>query len=212
MRFNRSLLTMIVLTSLSIFLAACAQDPVPTSEMDFGLDIPLSITSDGSEGPAIPGMGADLSGAAGANSDGASISATLLLLINQARCDAGYPPVVVNNVLIAAASLHSSDMAREDLLSHFVPGSKALELEDRMLYVGYQYKWVAENIAELNGSTEDVFNAWMNSEYHRINMLTSDLAEFGAGSAVSRSGTTYWALVIGVQQGQSAPLAGATCP
>jgi uncharacterized protein YkwD len=120
--------------------------------------------------------------------------------------------VIINDALLGAASVHSRDMAAADLLAHWLPDSKTPQFEDRMSYVAYNYKWAAENIAAINGTTEDVFNAWMNSEYHRLNILTPDFAEFGAGGAVAANGTSYWALVIGVQYRQSAPLPGATCP
>ena len=114
------------------------------------------------------------------------------ILLNDTRGDYDVLPVVANDILMEAATLHAQDMVENDYLSHTdLNGGSA---GDRVLALGYDYSFVAENIAQGFSDQETVMEAWMNSPGHQSNILDPRAVEFG----IAQEDTT-WVLLLGSQ-------------
>ena len=112
------------------------------------------------------------------------------LLINDVRAENGVAIVMENAMLNTAASAHASDMVDNSYLSHtnldrMTPGNRATA-------AGYDWDFMAENIARGFSTESSVVQAWMDSPAHRDNMVDPRPEEFGLG----RDGTT-WVLMLG---------------
>jgi uncharacterized protein YkwD len=112
------------------------------------------------------------------------------LLINDVRAENGVAIVMENTMLNAAASAHAQDMVDNNYLAHtnldgMTPG-------DRATAAGYDWDFMAENIAQGFFTEGSVVDAWMNSPGHRDNMVDPRPQEFGLG----RDGST-WVLMLG---------------
>lgn len=114
------------------------------------------------------------------------------LLINDERGDRDVLPLTENALLNEAASLHAEDMVENDYLSHTgLDGSTA---GDRAEAVGYEWTFIAENIAQGFDTETAVVDAWMGSAPHESNMLDPRAVDFGLG----REDDT-WVLMLGAQ-------------
>ena len=112
------------------------------------------------------------------------------LLINDIRAENGVAIVMENATLNAAASAHAQDMVNNDYLSHtsldgMTPG-------DRATAAGYDWDFMAENIAQGFLTETSVMQAWMVSQGHRDNLVDPRPQEFGLG----HDGST-WVLMLG---------------
>ncbi|HEY63902.1 MAG TPA: CAP domain-containing protein [Caldilineae bacterium] len=106
----------------------------------------------------------------------------VIVLTNQARTEAGLPPLKLHEALRTAARQHAQDMAEHDFFSH--TGSDGSSLADRINRVNYpNWLYAAENIAAGFAQPEDVVQAWLNSPAHRANILHPNLKEIGVGYA-----------------------------
>jgi len=122
----------------------------------------------------------------------------LLGLVNEARktgryCgDEYFPPagkVVWNELLEAAAQMHSDDMNTYDFLSH--TGSDGSSPGDRLEKVGYEWTTYGENIAKGYPTEEEVIKGWLESPGHCANIMNPDFTEMG----VATSGK-YWTQIF----------------
>ncbi|MEP3347924.1 MAG: CAP domain-containing protein [Litoreibacter sp.] len=111
--------------------------------------------------------------------------------LNAARADNGLSPLRANPQLAAAARAHAQDMALVGFFSH--GGSNGSSVSDRVRAQGYNFCFVAENIAQGQQTAEQVMQGWMNSPGHRRNNLSTNAAEYGA----ARADGDYWVLVFG---------------
>ncbi|NEO62132.1 MAG: CAP domain-containing protein [Moorea sp. SIO4G2] len=111
-------------------------------------------------------------------------------ITNQVRAKYGLRPLQFNHRLYAAAQNHSNDMARNRFMSH--RGSNGSTMSDRVKAVGYQYSYLAENVASGQRTPQEVVRSWMNSSGHRKNILNPNLTEIGIGYA-----NNYWTQVFG---------------
>jgi len=156
-------------------LAACSGGGLPTILGD------VSVIEGGTPGLEPGGPGTGPLGHAG-----------FALLLNDVRAEGGIRMVTQNAILTGTAQDHAQDMVRNDYLSHTdLDGGRA---GDRVLAAGYDWDFIAENIAQ--GFTDDaaVMAAWMGSASHRDNILDGRADEFGIGL----DGTT-WVLLLGHQ-------------
>jgi uncharacterized protein YkwD len=64
---------------------------------------------------------------------------------------------------------------------------------DRARAQGYNYCFIAENIARGHPTEEQAFEAWMKSRGHRENMLTRSATQYG----IAVAGENYWVLMLG---------------
>ncbi len=115
----------------------------------------------------------------------------MLDLINQARMEAGVPPLITTPELMQSAQAHSRDMSCRNYFSHNnLDGETPF---DRMEEAGYPMVYAAENIYAGQGvynSPEKAVKAWLNSPGHRVNMLSPDFVHIGLGYAYTS--TSYY--------------------
>ncbi len=112
------------------------------------------------------------------------------LLLNDERAAGGVMELTQNPFLTEAAGDHAQDMVSNDYLSH--TGLKGSSPGDRAEAAGYNWDFMAENIAAGFETETGVMNGWMASEGHRDNILDPRAEDFGLG----RVGDT-WVLMLG---------------
>jgi uncharacterized protein YkwD len=126
----------------------------------------------------------------------------LLKLVNEKRasgCNCGttvMPPVAAltwNNLLAAAALTHSKDMNANNYFSHTSLNGNSPG--DRITTTGYKWSAYGENIAAGQPTEQAVFDAWITSEGHCKNIMSSLFKEMGA----AKDGK-YWTQEFGKQQ------------
>lgn len=99
-------------------------------------------------------------------------------LINRARAEAGLPALTVDPQLANTARLKSQDMADKNYFSHQSPTYGAPY--DMLKRFGISYKTAGENIA-CNQTVEVAHQDLMNSQGHRVNILSKDFTHIGVG-------------------------------
>ena len=122
-------------------------------------------------------------------------------LMNEARAERGLPPLRVDLRLVGAAGRHAADMTANDFVSH--DGSDGSTASDRVSAVGYAWRWVSENVAAGQLTAAFVVDAWMNSEGHRANILSTRAAHVGVGygSSPDTRFHHYWVANFGDTEG-----------
>lgn len=128
-----------------------------------------TVTSEPPNDPPPPPGGGGTSG----------IERDVLDLTNQARRSQGCGPLSLESSLVEAAGSHASDMVRRHYMDHNNPDGQ--DPGDRMRAAGYQGSGWGENIAAGYDSAQKVFNAWMNSDGHRANILNCKFTKIGIG-------------------------------
>ena len=110
----------------------------------------------------------------------------VVTLTNNERAKNGLQPLKVDLKVSEVARLKSSDMKKNGYFSHTSPtyGSPF----DMMKQFNVQYRAAGENIAMGQRSPQEVVNAWMNSEGHRKNILSSNFTHIGVGHVEGN----YW--------------------
>jgi len=125
----------------------------------------------------------------------------MLQLVNEQRqkgCNCGsvyYPPttdLTWNDQLEAAAMTHAADMNANDYFSH--TGFDGSSAGDRIRKAGYAWQTYGENIAKGYSSEESVMRAWILSEGHCKNIMSSGFREFGAANV-----NDYWVQEFGTR-------------
>ncbi|KMJ58716.1 hypothetical protein AB685_11015 [Bacillus sp. LL01] len=111
-------------------------------------------------------------------------------LVNQERAKHGLKPLKLNWELSRVARYKSQDMIDKRYFSHTSPtyGSPF----DMIRNFGISYRTAGENIAAGQKTPQEVMNAWMNSEGHRKNILSSQYTEIGVGYAKGGQYGHYW--------------------
>ncbi|WP_284641693.1 CAP-associated domain-containing protein [Paenibacillus silviterrae] len=99
-------------------------------------------------------------------------------LANAHRVKLGLPAFVWDDAAAATARKHSQDMAAKGYFDH--TNLQGLSPFDRMDRDGIEYRSAAENIAAGQQSAIQAHHGWMNSEGHRVNLL-SDNQRLGVG-------------------------------
>lgn len=103
--------------------------------------------------------------------------ATILDLVNAERSKIGLNPLTENAALSNAAEAKLSNMFQNDYFSHTSP--KGETPWHWIKQSGYAYQYAGENLAINYSSAEKQHNAWMKSETHRANILSSKFTETG---------------------------------
>ncbi|MFD2680542.1 CAP domain-containing protein [Bacillus seohaeanensis] len=108
-------------------------------------------------------------------------------LTNQERAKQGLPALKIDAELSKVAREKSRDMSANNYFSHTSPtyGSPF----DMMKQFGIQYKSAGENIAMGQRTPQEVVNAWMNSDGHRKNIMSSKFTHIGVGHVENGN---YW--------------------
>lgn len=124
------------------------------------------------------------------NGEFSSFQQEVLRLVNVERSKVGLKELTLNTELSNVATLKSQDMANKNYFSHTSPtyGSPF----DMMNQFNITYKTAGENIAKGQTTPAQVVEAWMNSEGHRANILSSKFSDLGVGVAKNSNGTIYW--------------------
>lgn len=101
----------------------------------------------------------------------------LLLLTNLKRQERGLPPLIMNSQLTQAAYQKAKDMFSKNYWAHVAPDGTTPWVFIRGS--GYEYVYAGENLARGFTTSNDVVEAWMNSQSHRENMLSPNYQEIG---------------------------------
>lgn len=115
------------------------------------------------------------------------VESRVIELTNAERRKNGLLDLKADASLSNVAREKSKDMQQNKYFSHTSPtyGSPF----DMMRDFGISYKSAGENIAQGQRTPEEVVNAWMNSEGHRKNILSSGYTHIGVGYVESGH---YW--------------------
>ena len=124
---------------------------------------------------------------------------SIVELTNTVRAENGLPALAANEPLMAAAQLHSQEMATASNMAHTLPGSSLPTLTDRAAAVHYRYSSLGENIAYNQADASSVVASWMNSRAHRHNMLGAAFTDIGVGLAWNSRGEPYYTMMLGRQ-------------
>jgi len=111
--------------------------------------------------------------------------------VNALRDVQGLKPLIYDGRLAQAAQNHASDMAEHDYFSH--QGRDGTDVGRRAAMAGYQWCFVAENIAKGQQSLDEVMTGWTNSPGHYRNMVDSRAEEMG----LVRADSEVWVMVLG---------------
>jgi uncharacterized protein YkwD len=116
--------------------------------------------------------------------------AQVVTLTNAERLANGCGALRVDDRLVVAARLHSSDMVKQNFFSH--TGSNGGDFVAHEIAAGYTVGASAENIAWGYRTPQEVVTGWMNSPGHRANILNCTSIAVGVGLALAVDGTPYW--------------------
>jgi hypothetical protein len=115
------------------------------------------------------------------------VEAKVFAELNQAREEAGAPPLRLDANLTEAARRHSLLLEQNQKLSHQFPGEPALSA--RLRAAGVYFTQSAEN-AGVNSDPDNITAMFVASPGHRVNMLNPAYNSVGIG--VVQSGRSYW--------------------
>jgi uncharacterized protein YkwD len=118
--------------------------------------------------------------AAWAQPASAGAERVLLDSVNHERRAQGLPALRWNEALADAAQRHAQEMARQDSVSHTLPGEPSLA--SRATKAGARFSWISENIVQ-STSAAGAHEQFMKSPNHRANILDVDMDSVGIGIA-----------------------------
>lgn len=120
----------------------------------------------------------------------------LLRMHNEVRVRAGLAPLIGTYILHATALRRAAAMAVTGILpgNHVVPGEGSLH--DSMVFSGYRYTAVGENIAAGQPTPADVLAAWLVSAGHRNNILNPVYEYVGMACRQSPKGQMFWCVIF----------------
>jgi hypothetical protein len=138
--------------------------------------------------------------------DPVAVAQRVLDLVNAARGEARRcgrdrfepaAPLVVAPALMAAASLHSLDMAARGSLGH--DGSDGSSAGDRITRAGYEWRAAGENVAAGQRDAETVVAGWLESPGHCATLMDARFTETGIAYALApdQNPAVYWTQVFG---------------
>lgn len=124
-----------------------------------------------------PSTPASNAGTANQAADSSSYAAQVVTLVNQERAKAGLSPLSSHAELANMAMVKAKDMKNNNYFDHNSPtyGSPF----DMMKSFGISYRYAGENIAMGQRTPQEVMNAWMNSQGHKANILSSNFTSIG---------------------------------
>ena len=91
------------------------------------------------------------------------------------------------------AQAHADDMCEKSYLSHTSQDGRTMV--DRARAAGFDFMTLGENVAMGQPSPEVVHENWMDSKYHRKNLLNPEFSRLGVGYAPC-NGEPYWVQVL----------------
>lgn len=118
--------------------------------------------------------------------------------INDARSEAGLPPLQPHPLVTQAARGHSDEMARLDYFAHESPTAASRSFTDRLKQAGASsFGAGAENIAKgsyAGDPADGIARSWLESPGHRDNIMSDRYVFTGVGVAVR--GGTIWSTQV----------------
>ena len=111
----------------------------------------------------------------------------VLNLVNAERAKVGVAPLRLADDLQEAAAIRASEIIQN--FSHTRPDGS-----DCFTVMQYRGRTCGENIAAGHATAEETVEQWMDSEYHRENILNPEFSELGVGYAYEDYSTYhhYW--------------------
>lgn len=122
-------------------------------------------------------------------------------------------PLTWNDKLYKSSYTYNYDMAYGGAWHHIGSNTKydivaknkklghGSYMKDRILYYGYKYEKIGENIAKGYKTTKDVVKAWLESDGHCRNIMDPDFKEMGMSLLESNKSDdkyhTYWTIDFG---------------
>jgi uncharacterized protein YkwD len=103
----------------------------------------------------------------------------LLDATNTDRQDNNRPALTLNPQLQQAAQTKAADMSIQNYWSHNSPAGK--QPWSFVAETGYTYQAAGENLAYGFSDADAIMNAWMKSNDHRANLLSTEYTEVGFG-------------------------------
>jgi len=135
---------------------------------------------------------------AGADKDDFKLSKEeqqVLDLTNAARAKEKLPALKADPLLCKAARAHSANMAKQKKLAHELDGKDGGKRIDA---TGYDWAVWGENVGSSEElAVKEVFDGWMASKDHRVNILKDKFKEIGIGLAKDEKGEWYYTQVFG---------------
>jgi uncharacterized YkwD family protein/spore coat assembly protein SafA len=119
-----------------------------------------------------------------------SIENQVVQLTNQQRAKYGLKPLTQDWELSRVARYKATDMRDKNYFSHTSPTYG--DPFTMMRNFGIAYRSAAENIAAGQTTPQEVVQAWMNSQGHRANILSTQSTYIGVGYAKGGSQRYYW--------------------
>lgn len=112
----------------------------------------------------------------------------IVALTNQARSQAGLPPLILDPHLERLAQAHARDMALRDYFAHENPDG--LDSYERLSALNPpSYNEAGENTARGQESPDELVSQWLGSPKHRENMLNPAHTHIGVGAYFNRRDT-----------------------
>ncbi|MHC1725247.1 MAG: CAP domain-containing protein [Syntrophobacteraceae bacterium] len=141
----------------------------------------------------------DAAGTGGVVSNVPPLDQKIIELVNKERLIEGLKPLHYNSKLSMAARNYAEDMA---LNNHFGHTRRDGRKFYQMLFeTGYPVSVCGENLAVGFTAPEEVFEGWISSPGHRVNILNPAFTEIGVGHAtgmgIRNSKLHYWAQNFG---------------
>jgi len=118
----------------------------------------------------------------------------LLILTNQQREGNSLAPLSNNPELDQAAYNKAADMFAKDYWAHNAPDGTTPWVFIKG--AGYNYVYAGENLARGFSNASDVVTAWMNSQEHRKNILSSNYRDVGFAVATGKLNGEDTVLVV----------------
>ena len=135
------------------------------------------------------------------NANISEFNTQLLTLVNQARSSHGLNALNTNTTLQNIAQAFAERMDKESFFSHVDPAGK--KPSDRAKAAGYDYGFIAENIAKGQLTPQEAFNTWKGSSGHWKNIISPQATEIGTGIYKITDDTFYkgyfWVQVFGTK-------------
>lgn len=117
-------------------------------------------------------------------------------LVNQERIQEGRGVLLYNMQLEKTAQAQAEDMKKRNFFAHTNPDGEDILI--RVKEFKYDQRNVGENIAAGQETPDEVMEGWLNSPYHRENILNPNFTEMGVGIYEDDpKGGYYWVQVFG---------------
>lgn len=109
-------------------------------------------------------------------------------LVNEKREEEGLDPLTWNKTLTKDALSRAKEISKK--FSHTRPNGKEwYTLDEKNMY--------GENLGKNYTTAKEVFDAWMNSESHKENILWEEFTQIGIALYITKDGSYYWVQEFG---------------